>query len=113
MSKDYTKELGDLGSKMGEILVMVIDQDKIVTAAGIMNKYSMEFHDSIKDETSPEKVAEQFDHFINSEMSVVETLGVSDRQFKPVRKLLLSEMYKFRKDILKLEPKKNTAPRTR
>jgi hypothetical protein len=105
MSQDYTKELGILGSKLGEILVMVVDQDKIETAAGLMNKYSKEFHDSIQTETATEKISEQFDHFINSEMSVVETLGVSDKQFKPVRKLLLNEMYKFRKDILKLEPK--------
>jgi hypothetical protein len=105
MSQDYSKELGELGSKLGEILVMVVDQYKIETAAGLMNKYSKEFHESIKGETSQEKIAEQFDHFINSEMSVVETLGVSDKQFKPTRKLLLNEMYKFRKDVLKLEPK--------
>ena len=105
MSKDYTKELGDLGQRLGEILLMVVDPVKISTAAELMNKYSREFYDNIKNESSNDKVGEYFDHFINTEMSVVETLGISEKQFRPTRKLILNEMYRFRKDILKLEPK--------
>jgi hypothetical protein len=105
MSTDYTKELNDLGQRLGEILLIVVDPAKISTAAELMNKYSKEFYNNIKNETSSDKIGEYFDHFINTEMSVVETMGISEKQFRPTRKLILNEMYRFRKDVLKLEPK--------
>ena len=105
MSQDYQKALGDLGQRMGEILVMVVDTNKISIAAELMNKYSKEFYENIKAETNPEKVSTAFDHFVNTELSVCETLGIPPTQWKPTRKLILNELYAFRKKTLALEPK--------
>ena len=106
MSEELTLALNNLGKKMGDILVMVVAPEKLQTAADIMNTYSKEFYTNIKDEKSPDKISESFDHFVNTELSVCETLGIAEKQWRPTRKLILNEMYKFRKEILKLEPKK-------
>jgi len=100
MSKDYTRELNELGVSIGGILLMVVDQNKIPTAADLIKRYSREFHNKIKDIESKEKMEEAFKPFVNTIMSIVETLGVPANQFKPTRKLILNEMYRFKDTTL-------------
>jgi len=100
MSKDYQLQLGDLGQNIGEILLMVVDQQKIPTAAELIKKYGKEFHEKIKIAETPEEMEIAFKPFVNTVMSIVETLGVPEKQFKPTRKLILNEMYRFKNDVL-------------
>lgn len=100
MSKDFTRELGDLGQSIGGILLMVVDEQKIPTAADLIKKYGKEFHEKIKDVETPEEMEAHFKPFVNTVMSIVETLGVPEKQFKPTRKLILNEMYRFKTNTL-------------
>jgi hypothetical protein len=100
MSKDFTKQLGDLGQNIGEILLMVVDQSKIPTAAELIKKYGVEFHNKVKDAKTAEEMESAFKPFVNTVMSIVETLGVPEKQFKPTRKLILNEMYRFKETVL-------------
>jgi hypothetical protein len=99
MSKDFTKELGDLGQSLGGIILMVTDQDKIQTAAELIKKYGQEFHSKIQTIDTPEEMSATYDNFINTVMSIVETLGIPEKQFKPTRKLVLNEMYRVKNTV--------------
>jgi hypothetical protein len=100
MSQDFTEQINVLSESIGKILLMVVDSNKINTAAELMKNYSIDFHNKIKDEKTAEGMEAAFKPHVNTVMSICETLGIPPSQWKPTRKLILNEMYKFKNEIL-------------
>jgi len=97
---NFTTELGELNISIGKILIMVVSQDRISTAAELLNEYTREFHLKIEDIDTTLAMERAFGPFVNNTMSVIETLGIPTIQFKPVRKLILNAMYKLKDEVL-------------
>ena len=101
--EDLKEKLNRLDKNVGEIIMLVIPPDKFGTASNLITKYTTEFYDKVKVIKNPINVEEfdkAFNPFINNTMSIVETLGVSKRQFKSVRKLILNELYAIKDEVI-------------
>jgi hypothetical protein len=93
--------LNALVKNIGEIVLLKISSDKIDTAVNLLNRYTREFKENLDGVSDEEGLMKVFNPFVNNVMSVVETLGIPESQFKPVRKLILNELYRTKDNSLK------------
>jgi len=97
--KNFEESLNELNLELGKIIALIISENKITTASDLMNKYKKQFHDEILVDGSAENVAKKFNPWVNNIMSSCEALGIPERQFRSIRKLILNEMYSALKEI--------------
>jgi len=101
--EDLQEKLNKLDKAVGEIIMLVVPAEKIETASNLITKYTTEFYNKVKELKDPintDEFNKAFNPFVNNTMSVIETLGVSKRQYKSVRKLVLNELYGFKNKLL-------------
>lgn len=91
-----------LNQRIVEIIALLISSDKIPTITGIFMVVSERLHNRVKDEKTEKEIFESFKPFVSNIMSVIETLDISESQFKSVRRLILNEIYSCRDEIVKL-----------
>ena len=92
-SDGFEESLNILDSKIGEIIALVIPAEKLQTASNLLTRYIKDFRNQIIEDSTEESINKSFKPFVNNVMSIVETLGVSQSQFKSVRRLILNELY--------------------
>ena len=91
--KGLEEQLNRLNLELGKIVALIIPQERLTTASDLMNKYTQQFYEQVESDGSNESVAKKFNPWVNNIMSSCEALGIPERQFKSVRKLILNEMY--------------------
>jgi hypothetical protein len=97
---NFTKELGDLSENIGKILLMVIDGTKVQTTSELIKKYTQDFYSRIEYINNKEDMLRAFNPWVNNLLSICETLGIPNAQWRPTRKLILNDLYKFKDTVL-------------
>ena len=96
--EEYLKVLTE---RIIECITLCIPEDKMPSVENLMNRHISELSQSIKDTVTEELLLVKFSRFINKVLSTVEAVGLSQSQWRAVRKLLLQEIYGCQELILK------------
>jgi len=81
-----------LKSKLVNVVALVVPEDKKVTVESMFSGYTIELYNSIIDKTA-EETKELFKPFVNNIMSVVECMGLTEKQLNSLKRLLKNEIY--------------------
>lgn len=98
VSKDYYDVLVD---RLNENLSLSVDGNKLATTMSVITRFADELKQNVnKDENNENATKKYFSNFVNRALSSVEALGLSDMQYKAIRKMMLSDIYGCRDAIL-------------
>lgn len=98
--EDFTKYLSILSGRIIDIVSLIIPAEKIEITTNLFIRYTSELSEAIGEPKSAEEIEGKFKPFINNVLSIIETLGLSESQFKAVRKLILNEIYNCQKMLM-------------
>lgn len=90
--ESISKNIERVVSIVSKCLKLCISDDKLDNALEWLDRYSGEFLTIIGDSDEVDFIRSKFSNFISKTLSIVEALGLSEQQYKAVRKLVLSEM---------------------
>ena len=89
--KDYYDFLVD---RIKECLSLSTSDDKLNTTANLISRYAADLRDNVNANGADEDTIKRyFNNFVNRALSSVEAIGMSETQYKAIRKLMLSEIY--------------------
>lgn len=81
-----------LVNRIVECVDLSISEDKVDSVRNLLERHAKDLLIQIKDSKDKDVVKSKFSNFINKSLSTIEALGLSDSQYKAVRKLVLSEI---------------------
>lgn len=89
--KDYYDFLVD---RIKECLSLSTANEKLNTTINLISRYASDLRDNVEANNSDENTIRiLFNNFVNRALSSVEAIGMSETQYKAIRKLILSEIY--------------------
>ena len=88
-----------LTKKITKIITLVVSNEKIDTASNLFENYADELEEQLKGKSKDEAI-KVFNPFINNLISIIETVGLNEKQFRSTRRLILNELYAYRENIL-------------
>jgi len=81
-----------LRNKLVNVVALVIPEEKKATVENMFTGYTIELYNSVNGKTQ-EEVKELFKPFVNNVMSVVECMGLTEKQLNSLKRLLKNEIY--------------------
>ena len=97
--KKMNEYLGILTKKITKIIALVVSNEKVDTASTLFENYADELEEQVRDKNRKE-VEKEFGHYVANLMSIIETVGLNEKQFKSTRRLILNELYAYQDNIL-------------
>lgn len=82
-----------LKQRLMECMALSVELEKIESIDNLFSRHISELLQMIKDSQDADLIKSKFSSFVNKILSTIEALGLSDMQYKAVRKLVLSEIY--------------------
>ena len=82
-----------LKQRLMECMALSVELEKIESVDNLFSRHISELLQMIKDSQDADLIKSKFSSFVNKILSTIEALGLSDMQYKAVRKLVLSEIY--------------------
>jgi len=82
----------ELRSRIIDLVELSVDGSKAESFKNLMERHSGEFIEVTKASENKDLVKSKFSNFINRTLSTVEALGLEEKQYKAIRKLILNEM---------------------
>ena len=88
-----------LTKKITKIIALVVSNEKIDTVSNLFENYADELEEQLKGKDREEAI-KVFNPYINNLISIIETVGLNEKQFRSTRRLILNELYAYRENIL-------------
>lgn len=92
--------LSNVLDRLLEVVDLVVGKEKAQTTKDIFTRYHTELQESLDRSENIDEVVSSVNHYINSILSVVETFGLNEKQYRSTKKLMLDQIYGCRKNII-------------
>ena len=99
-TNELTEKLDITIKKVGRIVLLALDAGSKDTIGNLLEEYTNDFYEKIDKATTQAEAIKIFNPFVNSVLSIIETLGIPPERYKPMRKLILNELYNFLNAVL-------------
>ncbi len=97
----------ELRARIIDLVELSVNGSKADSFKNLMERHSGEFIEVTKTSDNRDLIRSKFSNFINRTLSTVEALGLEEKQYKAIRKLILNEMNGCLDVIIQSVDKKN------